>query len=158
MPRDHVLQAIFAVAENGVIGRAGKLPWDHPEDREHFRRTTWGHVVIMGRRTWEEVGAALPGRTNLVVSSGFAPPPGVLAARSLDEALELAAALDPDPFVIGGAQLLEAAMPRVGRVHLTLIPGCPPGDTRFELDRRGFRLVSERPGGQGLRFLVLERA
>ena len=152
-----MLQAILAVAENGVIGLAGRLPWDHPEDREHFRRTTWGHAVVMGRKTWEEVGAPLPGRTNVVVSSSFVAPPGVLTAGTLDEALELAFQVDEAPFVIGGARLFEAAMPRVGRVFLTLVPGSPPGDTHFVLDQSEFRQVSARQGLGGLRFLVLER-
>ena len=68
------LSLIFAVAENGVIGRGGALPWDYPEDREHFLRTTEAHPVIMGRRTWEERGTPLPGRTNIVVSKSFVPP------------------------------------------------------------------------------------
>lgn len=154
----NLLQAILAVAENGVIGAHGQLPWDHAEDREHFRRTTWGHAVLMGRRTWEEVGSALPGRENVVVSSRLVAPPGVLVAPTLDAALKLAFALDPEPFVIGGAALFAAAWPRVRRVYLTRIPGSPPGDTRFEPDLRGFRRLEERAGQAGLRYLLLERA
>ncbi|GMV12900.1 MAG: dihydrofolate reductase [Polyangiaceae bacterium] len=153
-----LLQAILAVADNGVIGSAGRLPWDHPEDREHFRLTTWGHAVLMGRRTWEEVGSALPGRENVVLSSRLVAPAGARVATSLDAALELAFALDPEPFVIGGAALFAAAWPRVRRVYLTRIPGAPPGDTRFEPDLAGFRLLEERAGLAGLRYLVLERA
>jgi len=153
-----MLQAILAVADNGVIGHAGRLPWDHREDREHFRRETSGHVVIMGRRTWEEVGAPLPDRTNLVVSQSLASPAGVLVARTLEEALSRAFELDPAPFVIGGARVFEASWARVERVLLTRIPGSPTGDTRFEPDLRGFRLVVERPGSGGLGFRELVRA
>ena len=139
------------------MGRGGRLPWDYPEDREHFRRTTSGHVVLMGRRTWEEVGAPLPERTNIVVSRSFTPPPGVHAVPDLESALRLAFELDPEPFVIGGAVLLEAAMPHVGRVHLTRVPGAPAGDTHFDFDSDGFEQTSERQGSQGLVYFVLER-
>ena len=77
---------IAAVAANGTIGKDGQLPWHLPADLRHFRRLTWGHPVIMGRRTFESMGKPLPGRTNVVVSrSGFSHP-GVQVARSVEEA------------------------------------------------------------------------
>src|SRR5258707_4944242 len=83
---------IAAVAANGVIGVNGKLPWHLPEDLKHFKRLTLGHPVIMGRRTWESLGAALPGRENVVITSraGYEAPGAALAA-SLDAALALCA-------------------------------------------------------------------
>jgi dihydrofolate reductase len=155
---------ILALAANGALGLAGKLPWSLPEDREHFERTTQGHVVIMGRRTWEEEGRPLPGRVSIVVSRSFVASPtdaGVVhAARSLDEALALAYRLDdaPGPFVIGGAQLFADALPRVTRIYLTEIATAPEADVFFELDRTGFTATSERAGAAGVRYLVLERA
>jgi dihydrofolate reductase len=148
---------ILALGSNGALGRAGKVPWSYPEDRAHFARTTRGHVVIMGRRTWEEEGRPLADRTNIVVSRSFVAPTGVHAARSLDEALSIAWSLDDEPFVIGGAQLFAAAMPRVTRIYLTEIPEAPDADVFFALDRTGFRIVDERAGDRGARFLVLER-
>lgn len=151
---------ILALGPNGALGREGKLPWSHPEDRAHFEHTTRGHAVIMGRRTWEEEGRPLPGRINVVVSRSFARPnddAGVLVARSLDEALTLAWAVDDSPFVIGGAGLFAEAMPLVTRIYLTEIPEAPDADVFFELDRTGFRVVDERTGEGGLRYLVLER-
>jgi dihydrofolate reductase len=152
------LSLIFAVAENGVIGKDGRLPWDLPEDRAHFLRTTEGHPVIMGRRTWQERGTPLPNRTNIVVSRSFVPPPGmpeVLAARDLDSALELAWAEHPEPFVIGGVRLFEEAMPHATRVYVTEVAGAPAGDTFFHFDRSRFRVVDRRVRGP-LTFLILE--
>lgn len=159
MPRR--LAMILALAENGALGLSGKLPWSHPEDREHFDRTTRGHAVIMGRRTWEEEGRPLPDRVNIVVSSTFVPPLDkgtVHAARSLDEALSRAWEIDAMPFVIGGARLFAEALPQASTIYLTEVPGAPDADVHFTLDRTGFRVASERAGEGGLRFLVLERA
>jgi len=152
------LSFIFAVARNGVIGDRGGLPWDYPEDRAFFEAATMGHAVVMGRRTWEENGVALPGRTNIVVSRAFSPPAGVAVAPDLDAALELAYAADPSPFVIGGACLFEAATPRATRAYVTEIPASPVGDTVFHFDRAAFRVVSRRASPSGLIFLVYERA
>jgi dihydrofolate reductase len=154
------LAIIVAIGQNGVIGRQGGLPWDLPEDRAHFHATTRGHVVIMGRRTWEETGAALPERTNVVVSSTLAPKDavGAVLVASLDEALAFAWARDDEPFVIGGARLFDEAMPRVTKAYVTEVPLAPEGDAFFRFDARAFRVAEERRGAQGLRFLVYERA
>ena len=146
------LNLMVAVADNDVIGRNGQLPWDHPEDRAFFFAETRGHVVVMGRRTWEEAGAPLPDRHSIVVSRDIVLPPGVERAPSLAAALVLAWARDPAPFVIGGSRLFLEAMPRVTRALLTRVPGSPDGDARFHFDEADFDLVSERPGADGLRF------
>jgi dihydrofolate reductase len=155
MPRE--LSLIFAVGRNGVIGRAGGLPWSYPEDREAYESLTRGHAVLMGRRTWEEFGVPLAERHNIVVSTTFAPPPGVHVARDLPSALSIAYALDPSPFVIGGATLFGAAMPLATRVYVTEVPESPEGDTTFHFDRTPFREVSRRTTASGLVFLVFER-
>lgn len=151
---------ILAVAANGVIGRGGGLPWSEPEDRAHFEATTRGATVIMGRRTWEETGAPLEGRVNIVVSRAFVPPAGVHRAADLDEAIALAERLGGgETFVIGGARLFEEAAPRARRVYVTEIPGTPEGDTVFDrrvLERAGLAEVSSRTTASGLRFVVLE--
>jgi dihydrofolate reductase len=153
------LSMILARAENGALGLDGKLPWSHPEDRAFFERTTRGHVVIMGRRTWEEEGRPLPDRLNIVVSRTFTAPAveGVVVARSLDDALAHAWSVDAEPFVIGGAALFTEVLPRVTRIYLTEIPGSPDADVFFELDRTGFHVTHERTGEAGARFLVLDR-
>src|SRR5450432_4711658 len=94
------LTFIAAVSRNGVIGKAGQIPWDLPEDRAFFRASTLGHAVIMGRRTWDEKGRPLDGRRNIVVSraggvSGSDDEREVVA--TLDEALERARKTDPSP-------------------------------------------------------------
>lgn len=151
---------ILAVADNGVIGRGGGLPWNEPEDRAHFEATTRGATVIMGRRTWEETGKPLEGRVNIVVSRTFTPPPGVHRAADLDEAIAIAEREGKgEPFVIGGVRLFEEAAPRARRVYLTQIPGSPEGDTVFDrgvLDRAGLAPVSSRTTASGVRFVVLE--
>ncbi len=161
------LSIIVATDEAGAIGLRGGLPWDHPEDRAHFERETRGHAVIMGRRTWEEVGQPLEGRANVVVSSRFTPPAGVLVAPTLAEAVARARELDPSPFVIGGARLFRDAAAIADQVWLTEIPGRHEADAFFVLDEgvstrealeaRGFEVVEDRLGEGGVRFVRLVR-
>jgi dihydrofolate reductase len=141
------LSLIVAVAENGVIGVDNRLPWRLPADLQRFKQLTLGHHLVMGRRTWESIGRPLPGRTSVVVTRNraLAVPAGVLVAASLEEALA-ACAGDAEPFVIGGAELYRAALPRATRVHLTVIERAFAGDTTFpDFDRSGWQLeASER--------------
>jgi dihydrofolate reductase len=141
-----VVSLIVAVSANGVIGRDGGLPWYLPADLKHFKRTTMGHHLIVGRRTWEEVGKPLPGRTMVVVtrSRRFAPD-GAQVAHSVEQALELAAE-DDEPFIGGGSQIYRIALARdlVDRVHLTRIHAEVEGDTFLpDIDFGGWELVSE---------------
>jgi dihydrofolate reductase len=126
-----VLSLIAAVARNGVIGRAGGLPWHLPDDLAHFKRTTLGRPVIMGRRTWESLPRALPGRRNLVVTRtpGYAAP-GAEVCDSLERALA-ACGEGTDPVVIGGAALYAAALPRAQRIYLTRVHADVEGDVHF---------------------------
>jgi len=120
---------ILARARNGVIGAAGGLPWRLPEDLAFFKRTTMGHPIVMGRKTWESIGRPLPGRRSVVVTHdrGFAAP-GADVVHSLDEAIARCAGAD-EIFVIGGAQLYVDALPRADRLLLTEIHADFPGDT-----------------------------
>ncbi len=156
---------IAAMAENRVIGKRGGLPWRLPADLRFFRETTWGHPVIMGRRTWESVGKPLRGRRNIVVSrrKDFAAE-GVEVADSLDAALRLVAE-EPEIFVVGGAQLYAAALPRADRIYLTVIHREFEGDTWFpEFEGPDWRLVAreDRPADAEnpypFSFLLYERA
>ena len=137
---------IVALSTNRVIGRDGGLPWYLPADLRHFKRTTMGHHLIIGRRTWEEVGKPLPGRDMVVVtrSRNFAPE-GVQVVRSVEQALEIAAT-DDEPFIGGGAQIYHIALARdfVDRLYLTRIHTEIEGDTRFpEIDFDRWNLASE---------------
>ena len=132
------LALICAMAGNGVIGNRNALPWRLPEDLRHFRRTTMGHSIIMGRKTFESIGGPLAGRSNIVVSRqpGYGAD-GVKVRDSLEAALELAetiAAIDgaEQAFVIGGAELYRLAMPQAELFHLTRIHADVAGDTRLE--------------------------
>ena len=137
---------IVAVSSNGVIGRDGGLPWYLPADLKHFKRTTMGHHLIIGRKTWEEVGKPLPGRTMVVVtrSRRFAPE-GAQVVRSVEQALELATG-DDEPFIGGGSQIYRIALARdlVDRIYLTRIHAEVEGDTHFpDFDLDEWELVTE---------------
>lgn len=136
---------VAAVADNGIIGRDGAMPWHLPADLAHFKRITLGHPIVMGRRTFEAIGRPLPGRRNIVVTRnpGFSAP-GVDTAAGLDEALALAGDV-PQVMVIGGAELYRAALPLADRIHLTRVHARPEGDTRFpELDTSQWREVARK--------------
>jgi dihydrofolate reductase len=129
---------IAAVAENGVIGRGGTMPWRLKSDMRHFRALTAGKPVVMGRKTYMSLSVRpLPGRTNIVVTrdAGFAAP-GVLAAPGVEAALEAARgdALRRGAdavMVIGGADVYAQAMPLATGLEITQIHAAPEGDTRF---------------------------
>jgi dihydrofolate reductase len=125
------LTLIVASARNGVIGRDGALPWRLPEDLAFFKRTTMGHPIVMGRRTWESIGRPLPGRRNIVVSrqADFVAA-GAEVAPSLDEALSRCAGA-AEVFVVGGAQLYREALPRALRLIVTEIDADFEGDTHW---------------------------
>ncbi|GAB3907037.1 dihydrofolate reductase [Kibdelosporangium lantanae] len=122
-----VIGLVWAQSANGVIGRDGALPWHLPEDMKHFRTLTAGATVLMGRRTWESLSPRfrpLPGRRNLVLSR--TPQDGVETFTDLGEAL---ATVDGDVWVIGGAAVYEAALPRADRIVVTEIQETFDGDT-----------------------------
>lgn len=131
------LTLIAAMARNRVIGHDNRLPWHLPEDLRHFRALTIGKPLLMGRRTWESIGRALPGRTSIVLSTKPMPAlPGVLGASDLGAALELARRLAPEDaaaecMVIGGAQVYRLTLPCARRIHLTQIEADIEGDTYF---------------------------
>jgi dihydrofolate reductase len=122
---------VAAVAANGVIGRAGGLPWRLPEDLKHFKRITLGHPLIMGRRTWESLRGALPQRENIVVTRtpGYEAP-GAALASSLETALALCTG-EPVAFVIGGHRLFAESLPLAAGLVMTEIHRDYEGDTRF---------------------------
>jgi len=133
----------------GVIGRDGALPWHLPADMAYFRKTTSDHPVIMGRRTFESLRSPLPRRTNIVVSRRPEyEMPGVLTAATLDEAFALAAVAEGSEiaFVIGGAELYAAALPRADELHVTRIDADVSGDVVFPpIDWSNFLCVAATP-------------
>ena len=141
---------IAAVAENGVIGRRGGLPWHLPADLKRFKRITSGHHLIVGRATWESIGRPFADRVFVVVSrTPGEERPGVVFVRSLDEGLAVArAAGDDEPFVAGGHGIFREALERdlVDRVYLTRLHRDYEGDARFPpFDERRWREVTREP-------------
>jgi dihydrofolate reductase len=145
------LSLIVARARNGAIGRDNALPWHLPEDLQHFKATTLGHPILMGRRTFASIGRPLPGRRNIVLTRDPAwTHPGCEHAASLDEAVALCAGA-PDAFVIGGAQVYAAALPKADRLIVTEVDLEVDGDTFFPpTDAAEWACTSRSPGvGRG---------
>jgi dihydrofolate reductase len=125
---------VAAVGRNGVIGVDGGLPWHLPDDLRRFKEVTIGHVLVMGRKTYESIGRPLPGRTTVVVTRrpGWRPGvDGVLVAHSVADAVETARTVDDEVFVVGGAEVYAAALPLTDRLALTFVDAEPEGDTFF---------------------------
>lgn len=156
---------IVAVADNGVMGRDNALPWRLSADLKRFKALTMGKPMLMGRRTFDSIGKALPGRTNIVLTrSPDWQAPGVVVVRSVDEALEYAKDA-PELAVIGGAEIFRLTLPLADRIHLTQVHANIPGDTVFPaLDPRAWREVSRETFGVDEKneypttYIVLERA
>ncbi len=161
---------IAAVADNGVVGRDNQLPWYLPEDLKHFKRTTLGKPVLMGRKTWESIGRPLPGRTNIVITrQPDYQSQGAHVAASLEQAVELAEAVAVidgarELMVIGGAEIYRLALPRAQRMYLTEVHAEVTGDARFpcwdhsqwrECSRE--RHAAEGPNPYNYSFVVYER-
>ncbi|WP_267128517.1 MULTISPECIES: dihydrofolate reductase [unclassified Nocardioides] len=132
---------IAAVADNGVIGADGTIPWHLPEDFAHFRRTTLGHALIMGRATYDSIGRPLPGRTTIVLTRDRSwSAEGVLVAHGLDEALALAGERGLTAYVAGGAAVYALALPVADEQVLSEVHLRPEGDTRYpDFDRAQWR-------------------
>lgn len=128
---------IAAIADNGVIGNDGDIPWSIREDMRHFREVTTGHVLLMGRTTYDSIGRPLPGRINIVLTRDpHWSAEGVLVAHDVDEALALAAAHDGDVMVMGGAQIYAALLPLAHAQVLTEVHLSPEGDTLYPVWER----------------------
>ena len=149
---------VWAQDERGVIGRDGALPWHLPEDLAHFKRVTSGHVVVMGRRTYESIGRPLPRRTNVVVTRQREwTAEGVVTAGSFAEALAAAADHDGDVMVIGGGEVYRLAMPLADEQVLTEVHCSPDGDAYYPaFDRHDWTETAREPH-EGYDFVRLER-
>ncbi|MGB8818216.1 MAG: dihydrofolate reductase [Rhizobiaceae bacterium] len=134
---------VVAVAENGVIGKEGGLPWHLSSDLKRFKADTMGKPIIMGRKTYLSIGKPLPGRENIVVTRDSAfKPDGVIVAATLDEALDKAGEAASrmgaaDIAVIGGGEIYRQLFERADRLILTQVFAAPQGDTLFPPVRAG---------------------
>jgi dihydrofolate reductase len=136
------LCAVVAASDNDVIGRGNALPWHLPADLAFFKRTTLGHPVLMGRRTFESIGRPLPGRRNLVMSRREFVFPGTEHVKSIEEAV--AKVSDQEALmVIGGREIFDLAMPMLDVIFLTRVHCTIEGDTFLsKLDPEEWREVS----------------
>jgi dihydrofolate reductase len=132
--------AVAAMSLNRAIGKDGKIPWHLPEDFKWFKRLTTGHIILMGRKTFDSLGRKLlPGRTSMVVSRKEADIPGVIVVRDL-EALD-PAQFEQTVFVIGGAQIYAELLPRCSDLYLTVVKREAGGDAFFPDFEHQFNLV-----------------
>lgn len=164
------LSLIVAMAANRTIGLDGGMPWHLPGDLRFFKRTTMGRPVVMGRKTYEAIGGALPGRANIVVTRNKK-----FTAADADVVHDLGAALakagalaeiagSGEVFVIGGADIYAQALDQADRIYITEVEGDFPGDAFFpDFDRRRWRETAreahppEAPGGPAYSFVILDR-
>lgn len=157
------INLIVAVARNGVIGKDNKLPWRIPEDLKRFKQLTMGHVLIMGRKTYESIGKPLPGRGTIVLSRNtkwpeHSLPPGAWCTGNLDIALGLSPEFyrdeiftdakmmheQPEVFICGGAEIYRETLSRADRLYLTRIDEDTEGDVYFpEWDQSKFALKDQ---------------
>lgn len=139
---------IVAMAQNRVIGRAGGMPWHIPEDFKFFKKTTMGHPMIMGRKTWESIGKALPGRVTIVVSRSRIAnlPLEVILKPSIDEALKWCkdqqSTWGEDVFIVGGGEIYRQTLDMADRLYITEVACDVLGDTTYpEIPKSKFQLV-----------------
>ncbi|MFC4277075.1 dihydrofolate reductase [Achromobacter aloeverae] len=154
-----VLTLVVAYARNRVIGRDNALPWKLPGDLAHFKRTTLGHPIVMGRKTWESLGRPLPGRRNIVISRDPAyAAAGAEVVGSLPAALAACADV-AQVCVIGGAQIYAAALPLAQRIVATEVQADVEGDAWFPpLPADEWREISRQaqPGENGYAYDFVE--
>lgn len=153
---------IAAVDRQGAIGKGGKLPWHYSADMKFFRETTTGHAVVMGRKTWLTLGKPLKNRLNIVLSRdpSIEPQESLIVLSDVESVLSLNESLTTDLFVIGGAQVYEAFLPRIQKWIITEVPVTVKGADTFMpkgyID--GFEATDSKPIGDGLTVKVYERA
>jgi dihydrofolate reductase len=168
------LSLIVAMAENRVIGLDGGMPWRISEDLKFFKAVTMGHPIIMGRKTYQSIGSALAGRTNIVITRNrdFEAADAEVVF-DLEDALKTGMAYEelwgqddvtPEVFVIGGAEIYAQAFERADRIYLTEIHDWPPGDSFFpEFDKSAWAETDrqdhdpESDGGPAYGLVILDR-
>ena len=151
---------VVAIADNGVIGKDGGIPWHISEDLKRFKALTLNHTIVMGRKTWDSLPKKpLPGRVNVVVTRQKDwSAEGAITASSLGQAT---AGTSGTLMVIGGAEIYERALPLASRIELTEVHKNFDGDARFELDRRGWHETAREdhvtPDGLRYSYVTLTR-
>ncbi len=138
-----LISHIVAMASNRVIGNRGEIPWKIPGEQKMFKEITMGHTMIMGRKTYEAIGCALPGRTSIVVTrQADYQAPGCKVVHDLKTALESCVADETEAFIIGGGKIYEETISIADRIYLTLLPREVSGDTYFpEFSESDFEII-----------------
>jgi dihydrofolate reductase len=142
-----IISLIVAAAQNNAIGKDGKMPWHLPADMKHFKNITWGMPVVMGRKTFESLGKALPGRKNIVISrqSGWKAE-GVITVKNIKDAFFVARESDAkEVMVIGGGEIYKALFEKAYRIYLTRVEAEPEADTFFpSINPEEWHLMSQQ--------------
>ncbi len=157
-----LISIIAAMSLNRVIGKNNRIPWHIPREQQRFKQITWGHTIIMGRKTYESIGKTLPGRTNIVITrqKNYSAP-GCIIAHSLEQALESCPSDETEAFIIGGEQIFRLALPIVNRIYLTIIQKEFQGNAFFpEFSQTEFKKIQSDYIDAALPyvFLIFERA
>ena len=142
-----ILSLLVAASENNVIGKDNKLPWHLPNDLKYFKNLTWGMPILMGRKTFESIGKALPGRKSIVITrNNDWQREGVEVVHSIEEAIQKAEGYGvKEIFVIGGAEIFKTALPDANRIYLTRIHHNFDGDVYFpQVSEQEWDLTSSR--------------
>ncbi len=161
-----ILSIIVAATENDVIGKEGGMPWYLPAELARFKEVTMGHPIIMGRKTHESIGRALPGRENIVVTRNpkYRAADGCVVVDSLEKALTLKEVKTAkEAFIIGGAEIYQQALPKAQRLYLTRVHAKLDGDKFFKFKKEDWReiertkMTADDKNPYNYDFLVLER-
>ena len=142
-----IISLVVAAATNNAIGKEGNMPWHLPNDMKHFKNVTWGMPVIMGRKTFESLGKALPGRKNIVITrqAGWSAD-NTVVVQYLEDAVFVAGQTDANEvMVIGGGEIYKAYFDKAKRIYMTRVDGSPEADTSFPgIDGKQWQLISQR--------------
>ena len=145
---DPLISIVVAMARNGIIGRDGDMPWRLSADLKRFKALTLGKPIIMGRKTFESIGKALPGRTNIIVTRNRDwQVQGTVPVANFDQAISLAVECpggDEEICIVGGGEIYRQALDQADILHVTHVDAEPEGDTRFpQIDSAAWTLVSD---------------
>ena len=160
------ISIIAAIGKNRELGKDNKLLWHIPDDLPRFKKLTFGHPIIMGRKTFESIGRPLPNRTNIVVTRDYSyEVEGVIVVHSIEKAIEIAKGIENLPaggeiFVIGGGQIYEQALPFADRLYLTIVDAQAEADTDFPDYSEFKKTISEEAkeeNGLKFKYVILEK-
>ena len=141
-----MINIIVATSKNNQIGINNQLPWHIPEDLKYFKEKTDGHMIVMGRKTYESIGRPLPNRKNIVLTRDrHFKPEGVTVIHSFEQALIMCSG-EKESYIIGGGEIYQLFLPFTNRLYITLVNKIIEGDTQFPDYKADFKLVQHFKG------------